>query len=394
MPPEERARSEQRCVDGTIHPDSRVLRTSVSSFEFMARAAVRLKGAVQAEAAVSPNFIAPMEARSVDALPEEPGWQFEPKWDGFRCIAFRDGGEVELFAKSGKPLGRYFPETVSLVRSLPGRSFVLDGELGIPVGDTLSFDALQLRLHPAESRIRKLAAETPAILILFDIPVAPEGERLLHAPLTERRGALESFFEAAVPGAPALRLSPYTRDRSEAERWLQKAGGALDGVVAKRLDGVYESGERAMLKVKRLRSADCVVGGFRYGANSREVRSLLLGLYNDDGRLDHVGFTSSFADMDKKALTRDLEALRGGPGFTGNAPGGPSRWATERSTEWEPLRPELVVEVRYDHVSGDRFRHGTKFLRWRPDKAPRQCTFEQLEQEARPGKLVADVLAR
>jgi ATP-dependent DNA ligase len=360
----------------------------------MARAAVRLKGAVQAEAAVSPNFIAPMEARSVDALPEEPGWQFEPKWDGFRCIAFRDGGEVELFAKSGKPLGRYFPETVSLVRSLPGRSFVLDGELGIPVGDTLSFDALQLRLHPAESRIRKLAAETPAILILFDIPVAPEGERLLHAPLTERRAALESVFEAAAPGAPALRLSPYTRDRSEAERWLQKAGGALDGVVAKRLDGVYESGERAMLKVKRLRSADCVVGGFRYGANSREVGSLLLGLYNDDGRLDHVGFTSSFADMDKKALTRDLEALRGGPGFTGNAPGGPSRWATERSTEWEPLRPELVVEVRYDHVSGDRFRHGTKFLRWRPDKAPRQCTFEQLEQEARPGKLVADVLAR
>lgn len=325
-----------------------------------------------------------MEARLVDDLPDEPGWQFEPKWDGFRCLAFRSGDEVELHAKSGKPLGRYFPEILNLIRSLPGDGFVLDGELAIPIDGTLSFDALQLRLHPAESRVRKLSAETPAIFILFDLPVACGGEALLGSPLSERRKALERFFEGATASSPALRLSPYTRSRDEAKRWLDAVGGALDGVVAKRIDGPYEAGERAMLKVKRLRSADCVVGGFRYGTDSREVGSLLLGLYNDAGLLDHVGFTSGFADMDRSALTARLEALKGGPGFTGKAPGGPSRWATERSGEWEPLKPELVVEVRYDHVTGDRFRHGTKFLRWRPDKAPRQCTFEQLQREASP----------
>jgi ATP-dependent DNA ligase len=329
----------------------------------------------------------PMEARQVDELPDGPGWQFEPKWDGFRCLAFRSGDEVELHAKSGKPLGRYFPEIVALVRSLPGTNFVLDGELAIPSGDTLSFDALQLRLHPAESRIRKLSVETPAIFILFDMLM--DGNRpLVGEPLTTRRAALESFF-AAARNAPALRLSPYTRERAEAQGWLEKVGGALDGVVAKRVDGPYQAGERAMLKVKRLRSADCVVGGFRYATKGREVGSLLLGLYNDTGTLDHVGFTSGFADLDRAALTKTLEALKGGSGFTGNAPGGPSRWATERSTEWEPLRPELVVEVRYDHVTGDRFRHGTKLIRWRPDKAPRQCTFDQLEREARPAVVAA-----
>ena len=247
----------------------------------------------------------------------------------------------------------------------------------------------KLRLHPAESRIRKLATETPAIFILFDMLVSATGKNLLSAPLTERRAALEDFFAHAAEGAPALRLSPYTREREHAAQWLAKAGGALDGVIAKRLDGPYEPGERAMLKVKRLRTADCVVGGFRYGTNSREVGSLLLGLYNDEGTLDHVGFTSSFADLDRAALTKKIEALKGGPGFTGKAPGGPSRWSTERSGEWEPLTPQLVVEVRYDHISGDRFRHGTKLLRWRPDKAPRQCTFEQLEREARPSILAA-----
>ncbi|MDQ3558171.1 MAG: ATP-dependent DNA ligase, partial [Pseudomonadota bacterium] len=252
-----------------------------------------------------------------------------------------------------------------------------------------SFDALQMRLHPAESRIRKLSAETPAIFILFDMLLDVTGESLVEAPLAMRRAALESFHELSAAGAPSLRLSPYTRDPEEAQRWLDKAGGALDGVVAKRLDGRYEAGERAMLKIKRLRSADCVVGGFRYGTNSREVGSLLLGLYNDQGLLDHVGFTSSFADLDRAALTARLEALRGGSGFTGKAPGGPSRWSTERSGEWEQLRPELVVEVRYDHVTGDRFRHGTKLLRWRPDKAPRQCTFDQLEPEARPSVVTA-----
>ena len=334
---------------------------------------------------------APMEAKLVDALPDDAGWQFEPKWDGFRCLAFRAGGEVDLRAKSGKPLARYFPEVVEFVRALKPDRFVLDGELAIPMGDTLSFDALQMRLHPAESRIRKLAHETPAILILFDILATPDGRALLDAPLTERRAALEAFF-AKAGQSESLRLSPYTRDRKEAQRWLAKAGGALDGVIAKRLDGPYVSGERAMLKVKRMRSADCVVGGFRYGTNSRAVGSLLLGLYDEEGRLDHVGFTSNIGADEKPALTKRLEALIEAPGFTGDAPGGPSRWSTERTGEWQPLRPELVVEVRYDHVSGGRFRHGTRLVRWRPDKAPRQCTFEQMQEEARPARLVAKML--
>ncbi|HEU4985931.1 MAG TPA: ATP-dependent DNA ligase [Rhizobiaceae bacterium] len=336
--------------------------------------------------------VSPMEARLVDALPGEPGWQFEPKWDGFRCIAVNLGGDIALYAKSGKPLGRYFPEVVETVRNLPGRDFVLDGELVIPVGETLSFDALQLRLHPAESRVRKLSRETPALLILFDMLMKPGGVSLLDAPLTKRRAALEKVLSQGMP--PGVRLSPCTLDREEAEAWLQRAGGALDGVVAKRRDGPYESGERAMLKVKRIRTADCVVGGFRYGTDSDVVGSLLLGLFNNEGRLDHVGFTSSIPREERKALTAKLERLKGPPGFTGKAPGGPSRWATERTGEWEPLRHELVVEVRYDQVTGDRFRHGTKLVRWRPDKTPHQCTFEQLEREARPGRLIEKVIAK
>ena len=332
----------------------------------------------------------PMEARSVDALPAGEDWQFEPKWDGFRCLAFKAGEEVELRAKSAKPLGRYFPEVVQALRELPPASFVLDGELAIPQGDTLSFDALQLRLHPAESRIRRLAHETPARLILFDILLTPEGRDMRDTPLSERRKALEAFW-GSLDDRSLLRLSPYSRDRAEAEGWLAKAGGALDGVVAKRVDGRYEAGERAMLKIKRLRSADCVVGGFRYEAKRKLVGSLLLGLYDEEGRLDHVGFTSGIADAEKPALTKRLEALIEPPGFTGDAPGGPSRWATERSTEWQPLRPELVAEVRYDHVTGGRFRHGTRFLRWRPDKAPSQCTFEQMQEEARPGRVITAV---
>jgi ATP-dependent DNA ligase len=319
-----------------------------------------------------------MEARLVDDLPEEPGWQFEPKWDGFRCLAFRAGEEIELRAKSGKPLGRYFPEMTALLRRLEPSRFVLDGELAIPVGDTLSFDALQMRLHPAEIRIKKLAAETPAVLFLFDLLATPDGETLLQTPLLQRRAALEDFFRSIGP-VEAVRLSPFTRDLAEARRWLEASGNALDGVIAKRLDGVYQPGERAMLKVRKRRTADCVVGGFRYERNSRLVGSLLLGLYDNEGKLDHVGFTATLHDLDREALTRQLEALNMPPGFTGNAPGGPSRWSTERSGEWQPLRSELVVEVRYDHVSGGRFRHGTRLLRWRPDKAPRQCTFEQIE---------------
>jgi ATP-dependent DNA ligase len=330
----------------------------------------------------------PMEARIVDALPEGEGWQFEPKWDGFRCLAFRDGNTVELQAKSGKSLTRYLPEMVEALRALSPKRFVLDGELAISVGDSLSFDALQLRLHPAESRVRKLAAETPSILILFDCLYTEKAGVLLDKPLTERRHALEQFY-AASGDAPALCLTDYTRDRPIADGWLAHAGGALDGIVAKEVDAPYLPGERAMLKLKHLRSADCVVGGFRYATGSKRVGSLLLGLYNGAGKLDHVGFTSGFAKEDRVALTRKLEKLKGAPGFTGDAPGGPSRWSTERSAEWVPLKSKLVVEVRYDHVTGGRFRHGTKLLRWRPDKAPRRCTLDQLQEEARPRLLYA-----
>ncbi len=329
----------------------------------------------------------PMEARTQAELPRGPGWQYEPKWDGFRCLAIRDGDKVELLSRSGKTLARYFPDMVAVLKALkPGR-FILDGELAIPVGKILSFDALQLRLHPAASRVQKLAAETPSILIAFDLLQNTRGVDLLERPLSERRRQLETFFNA-LGETPALRLSPAGTSRAEAERWLKRAGGgALDGVVAKRLDDSYKSGERAMVKVKCLRSADCVVGGFRYATNSRLVGSLLLGLFNEDGKLDHVGFTSGIPDGKREALTRKVEALKGGRGFTGDAPGGPSRWSNERSAQWEPLKLRLVAEVRYDHVTGDRFRHGTRFLRWRLDKRPQDCTFEQLRQEVRPSRL-------
>jgi len=335
----------------------------------------------------------PMEAKARDELPTDAGWQFEPKWDGFRCLAFRDGADVDLRAKSGKPLGRYFPEMVAALAALPVERFVLDGELAILVGGAISFDSLQMRLHPAESRIRKLAAQTPSILILFDCLYDAAGEVRISQPLTERRAALERFFEEVGP-QPSLRLTPYTRDPAEAREWLDRAGGALDGVVAKRLGGPYVPGERAMVKVKRLRSADCVVGGFRYEKHSKLVASLLLGLFNDQGQLDHVGFTATITNAERPELTKKLEALTGGPGFTGKAPGGPSRWTTDRTAEWTPLKPELVVEVRYDHVTGDRFRHGTKLLRWRPDKAPRQCAFEQLQPEASPALLASEIFAQ
>jgi len=332
-----------------------------------------------------------MEAKLVDSLPQESGWQFEPKWDGFRCLAFRAGDEVELIAKSGKALTRYFPEMVQALKSLPARRFVLDGELVIATGGDLSFEALQLRLHPAESRILRLAAQQPAMLILFDCLMAPDGDRLVEQPLSLRRAALELFYREFAP-QPRLRLSPATNRLEKAETWLERIGPSMDGVVAKRLDGAYLPGARAMLKVKRTRTADCVVGGFRYRSGSREVGSLLLGLYDGTGRLNHVGFTTTIGDGERAALTRRLEALVEAPGFTGQAPGGPSRWSTERSAEWSPLRPELVVEVRYDHISGGRFRHGTKLLRWRPDKAPRQCDMTQLHSDARPGELMRNLI--
>lgn len=338
-----------------------------------------------------PSDLLPMEAKLVDRLPEGDGWQFEPKWDGFRCLAFRAGTEVELRSKSGRSLTRYFPEVAAMLQQLPRSMFALDGELAIVHNGTLSFDALQLRLHPADSRVKKLSAETPATFILFDCLLDSRGRSLLDAPLEKRREALEAFY--ASTELPALWLSPCTHDRATAQGWLDKSGGALDGVVAKRADGPYRPGERAMLKVKRLRTAECVVGGFRYETGSRLVGSLLLGLYDDDGRLNHVGFTSSISNAERPELTRRLEALIAPPGFTGDSPGGPSRWSTERTGEWEPLSPQLVVEVCYDHVTGNRFRHGTRLLRWRPDKAPEQCTFDQLERELSP-RLVEELLER
>lgn len=327
---------------------------------------------------------APMEALLAAELPAGAGWQYEPKWDGFRCLARRDGDMVTLTSKSGKPLARYFPEVVEMLRTLKSRNFLLDGELIIPVGDALSFEALQLRLHPAESRVRKLANETPAELMVFDL-LQEDRKPLSDLPQSERRHRLETFFK--TNRASQFHLSPMTRNRRTALGWLKRSGGALDGVIAKRADLPYLSGERAMIKVKPQRTADCVVGGFRYAEKQKVVGSLLLGLYDGQGLLDHVGFTSALKAEDRPALTSQLEALIEPPGFTGNAPGGPSRWATARSAEWQPLRPELVVEVRYDQVTARRFRHGTGFVRWRPDKNPKQCTFQQLAPELRPSQI-------
>jgi ATP-dependent DNA ligase len=322
-----------------------------------------------------------MEAVSVDAIPEGPDWQYEPKWDGFRCLIFRNGDKVALQSKSGKPLTRYFPEIVKAVQSLKAKTFVLDGEIVVPHGRQFSFDDLLQRIHPAKTRIEKLSAETPALLITFDLLADTDGKSLMRLPLSERRPKLEAFAGKYLKSA-AIRLSPATTRLSSANGWLKRVGATLDGIVAKQRGAQYAAGTRdAMVKIKNYRSADCVVGGFRHGTDSKLVGSLLLGLFDDDGLLHHVGFTSSIAKADKKALTAKLEKLKGSPGFTGNAPGGPSRWSTERSSQWMPLKTKLVVEVCYDHFSGERFRHGTKLMRWRPDKAPQQCRMDQVKQK-------------
>lgn len=324
---------------------------------------------------------APMEAKLVRELPRGEGWQLEPKWDGFRCLAFRDHKTVVLQSKAGQPLTQYFPEVAATVLGLEPEKFVLDGEILIPSGEGFSFDALLLRIHPAESRIKKLSSEYPAILQVFDILVDETGAVVHKEPLASRRRRLEQFedrFGFHDPRAP-LRLSPMTRDRATAERWLSESWG-LDGIIAKRVDEPYRPGSReAMQKVKKLKTADCVVGGFRYLSKRKEVSTLLLGLHDADGILHHVGHCSGIKESERAELTRKLEALRKpGSGFTGHAPGGPSRWSTQRSMDWEPVEPVLVCEVLYDHTSGGRFRHGTQLVRWRPDKSPAQCTFEQV----------------
>jgi ATP-dependent DNA ligase len=330
---------------------------------------------------LGPSY-APMEALLVEDIPVGKEWQYEPKWDGFRCLVFRDGENVELRSKSGRSMTRYFPELVAAVRALKAPKFVLDGEIVVPANGAFSFDALLQRIHPAPSRVQRLAKETPALLIVFDLLVDADGAPLTDRPLDERRPALESFMRKYGRGAKRIRLSPATTKLSDAKGWLVRAGASLDGVIAKRRDFPYRTGDRTgMQKIKNYRSADCVVGGFRYNEGKPLVGSLLLGLYDDNGLLHHVGFTSAIKRQDKAALTRKLEPLIAPPGFTGNAPGGPSRWSTKRSGEWEPLKPKLVVEVCYDHFTGERFRHGTRLLRWRPDKAPRQCTLEQVKRK-------------
>ena len=373
----------------------------------------------------------PAEAKAVAKIPAEPGWLYEPKWDGFRCVAFRNNDQVVLQSKAGQPLGRYFPEIVEALRELASRNFVLDGEIvifensrpgGASAGDRkssrgrvepsheslqdfsrgLDFDALLQRIHPAASRIKRLAAETPATYLVFDLLIVDvlnneRGKRLTDQPLSARRMALQSFAEN-FRGNDRVYLSPATSDLATAQRWMQEgAASGLDGVVAKRLDCEYASGERTgMVKVKRIRSADCVVGGFRWAQKGGEVGSLLLGLYNQAGQLDHVGFSSSFNREDRKKLKAIVTpliaknddsksghgAIAHGVGFSGKAPGGPSRWTTpDRNTEWFPLKHKLVGEFQFDHFSGGRFRHGTKFLRWRPEKKPEQCGIDQVESK-------------
>jgi ATP-dependent DNA ligase len=318
-----------------------------------------------------------MELVQVEAIPAGDQWQYEPKWDGFRCMSFRDGDDVHLQSKAGQPLARYFPEIVAALRALGPKQCVLDGELMLQLGEELSFDALLQRIHPAESRVKRLAMETPARYVVFDLLVDERGRDLTGEPLERRRSALERFAKRNF-ATGTIALSPVTSDLAAVNAWYERVGNALDGVVAKRRDLPYASGTReGGVKIKHLRTADCVVGGYRLNKERNGIGSLLLGLYDDDGKLNHVGFTSGFQARERGPLLERVRAVEKPPGFTGTKPGGPSRWK-QTEEPWFPLAPKLVVEVRYDHVTGDRFRHGTKIMRWRPDKKPRQCTMDQL----------------
>jgi len=331
-----------------------------------------------------------MLAKLVDGLPTGDGFMFEPKWDGFRAIVFRSADDVYIQSRDLRPLDRYFPELheVLLKRLPPG--CVVDGEVVIATHHGLDFDALQLRLHPAASRVAKLAKESPSSFVAFDL-LAAGGKSLLDAPLHQRRAKLEALFSSA---APPLYLTPATRDRSVAAEWLERFEGAgLDGVIAKPADAQYEPGKRAMFKIKHVRTADCVVAGFRWHKSGDDkVGSLLLGLYDHNGVLHHVGVTSSFTMEKRKALAIELEPLRKNAltahpwrswaeaeGSGQRMPGGQSRWSAGKDLSWEPLRIERVCEVKYDHLQGDRFRHATTFLRWRTDKPPSECRYDQLE---------------
>ncbi|MEH2513875.1 ATP-dependent DNA ligase [Nitrobacteraceae bacterium AZCC 1564] len=339
-----------------------------------------------AAARKTPRKLEAMEARSVDEIPKGSEWQYEPKWDGFRCLIERKNDSITMTSKSGQDLTRYFPEVVDAARAIEEASFILDGEIVVPLGRTLSFDALLQRIHPASSRVRRLAAETPALFLTFDL-LRQDSEDLSEQPLTKRRPALEALFKRAIRSGKTFRLSPMSTRLSDARRWLTSAGGGSDGVIAKRADMPYQAGNReGMQKIKRYRTADCVIGGFRYAerkqAGKAVVGSVLLGLYDDEGQLHHIGFSSAIKADERPALTKKLEAIETDRSFTGNTPGGPSRWSTKRSAQWQPVKPKFVVEVSYDHFTGGRFRHGTAIQRWRPDKKPSQCTMEQLKQKS------------
>ena len=352
------------------------------------------KEAEKAQVAEFPKLTLPiqppfpvMEASTAEAVPSGSEWLYEPKWDGFRCLAFKNGEQVVLQSKAGQPLGRYFPEIVQLLLELPAEHFVLDSEIVIEVGGHLDFDALLQRIHPAESRIKKVSRETPAQMFCFDLLVTANGKDITALPLAERKDHLRAFAGEYLKRNRSIRVTQFTPDLSEAQAWLTDlAAFGCDGIMAKLKNEPYHAGDRdAMVKIKRRRTADCVVGGFRFATKKeRGVGSLLLGLYNSAEQLDHVGFCSSFSAPQRLELVKKLATYKGGSGFTGKAPGGPSRWNRfneGRSSEWEPLDPKLVVEVQYDHISNGRFRHGTKFLRWRPEKSPEQCTFEQLKRK-------------
>jgi ATP-dependent DNA ligase len=336
--------------------------------------------------------VAPMLAKAVKEVPDGPGYLYEPKWDGFRCIVFRDGDEVELGSRNERPMTRYFPEVVAAVRAQLPERCVVDAEIIVPRGDKLDFEALLQRIHPAASRVTLLAAETPASLVVFDL-LALGDESYLDKPLGERRAKLDEVLARVEP--PVHRTS-VTDDPAVAREWFGTFEGAgLDGVVAKPVDGPYEPDKRAMLKVKHERTADCVVAGFRWHKTSTEEKpllgSLLLGLFDDEGALQHVGVVASFPMARRAALIEELapwreDALDGHPWRTwaemqteGRMPGAQSRWNAKKDLSWQPLRPERVVEVRYDHMEGTRFRHTTQFVRWRDDREPRSCTYEQLE---------------
>jgi ATP-dependent DNA ligase len=335
--------------------------------------------------------IEPMLAKLAEQLPEPGPFLYEPKWDGFRAIVFRGGGELYMQSRDLRPLDRYFPELhEALLQGLPDRS-VVDGEIVIAGERGLDFDALQLRLHPAASRVARLAKDTPSSFVAFDA-LAIDGDDLRAAPQRDRRARLERALAAV---APPIHLTPVTRDRAVAAEWLARFEGAgLDGVVVKPEDGVYQPGKRAMIKVKHARTADCVVAGFRWhkAGKGELIGSLLLGLFDDGGRLHHVGVTSSFTMAQRRELAAELAPLRSHAldqhpwrewaehqGDMTRMPGGQSRWSAGKDLSWEPLRIERVCEVKYDHMQGSRFRHAAVFQRWRPDRSPRDCRYDQLE---------------